>query len=112
VLAQVPRELREIADALETRAPVSPMPAIPRSPHPPRLVAARGTGSADPTTRSPFEPSGVRTHAMYLFRALPCYCPALRPDAAQRSNDQPCLHEPQSVREVGVTGLAIAIEYF
>jgi len=32
VLAQVPRELREIAEALETRAPVSPMPAIPRRP--------------------------------------------------------------------------------
>jgi hypothetical protein len=45
VLAQVPRELREIADALETRAPVSPMPAIPRPPHPPRVVAARGPGA-------------------------------------------------------------------
>ena len=41
VLAQVPRELREIADALETRAPVPPMPAIPRPPHPPRRASSR-----------------------------------------------------------------------
>lgn len=41
MLAQVPRELREIAQALETGAPVSPMPAIPGPPRPPRHASSR-----------------------------------------------------------------------
>jgi len=41
VLAQVPRELREIAEGLETGAPVSPMPAIPGPPRPPRHASSR-----------------------------------------------------------------------
>ncbi len=41
VLAQVPRELREIAEALETGAPVSPMSAIPGPPRPPRHASSR-----------------------------------------------------------------------
>ncbi len=41
VLAQVPRELREIAGALETGAPVSPMPAIPGPPRQPRHAPLR-----------------------------------------------------------------------
>lgn len=36
VLAQLIRELREIAHALETGKPISPMPEIPQAPGPPR----------------------------------------------------------------------------
>ena len=41
VLAQVPRELREIAEALETGAQVSPIPAIPGPPCQPRHAPSR-----------------------------------------------------------------------
>ena len=41
VLAHVPRELREIAEGLETGAPVLPMPAIPGPPRPPRHASSR-----------------------------------------------------------------------
>jgi hypothetical protein len=41
MLAQVPRELREIAEALESGAPESAMPAIPGPPRPPRHASSR-----------------------------------------------------------------------
>ena len=41
VLAQLPRELREIAEALETGAVVSPMSAIPAPPGPPGQELSR-----------------------------------------------------------------------
>jgi hypothetical protein len=41
VLARVPRELREIAEALETGVPVSPIPAIPGPPCQPRHAPSR-----------------------------------------------------------------------
>jgi hypothetical protein len=41
VLPQVIQELREIAEALETGAPVSPIPAIPPSPRPARHALSR-----------------------------------------------------------------------
>ena len=44
VLAQVPRELREIAEALETGAQVSPIPAIPGPPCQPRHAPSRQKG--------------------------------------------------------------------
>ena len=71
MLAQVPRELREIAEALETGAPESAMPAIPGRPA--RRATRRrgkGIGSASPTTRSPFEPTrlvSVLTVYSWLF---------------------------------------------
>jgi hypothetical protein len=40
-LARVPRELREIADALETGASVWPMPAVPMPPRPLRHALSR-----------------------------------------------------------------------
>ena len=41
MLPQVIRELREIAGALETGAPVSPIPAIPHSPRPARHLSSQ-----------------------------------------------------------------------
>lgn len=44
VLPQVREELREIAKALDTGAPISPMPALPLPPGAPSLLAARPSG--------------------------------------------------------------------
>jgi hypothetical protein len=41
VLAQVREELREIANALDTGAPISPVPAIPVPPRPTRRESSR-----------------------------------------------------------------------
>jgi hypothetical protein len=41
VLAQVPRELRELAEALETGVAVSPIPAMPGPPCQPRHAPSR-----------------------------------------------------------------------
>jgi hypothetical protein len=61
VLAQVPQGLREIAEALETGAPVSAIPVPParRATH----CRGKGIGSASPTMRSRFDRPGVRTIA-------------------------------------------------
>ena len=55
VLPQVIRELREIAEALETGAPVSASPAIPQSPRPARRASSQpGTWECQPDDEIPF----------------------------------------------------------
>ena len=55
VLPQVILELRQIAEALETGAPVSPTPAIPQSPHPTRrALSQRGNWEPRSDDEIPF----------------------------------------------------------
>ena len=55
VLPEVIRELREVAEALETAAPVSPRPEIPQSPRPARRALSQpGTWECQSDDEIPF----------------------------------------------------------